>query len=144
MMLLLAGMLFIGVSVAMFAVVGYANALVSGWRELARRYAVRKDDEPAAKATHQKVRFWPLNEYLNTTVGADDRGLFLRVRDLGHRPLRIPWRDIEPSGTVKPWFVTWETYRLSTGKVIGFPVNSPGARLVSAALERAAVEVRHR
>ena len=144
MTLLIDAVIFAAVAVALFTIVGYANAFLSGWLALARRYPDRTDIVPNARVSRQTIRFWPVNEYWNTTIGADQRGLYLHVGDFGHRPLCIPWHAVEPRGPVKPWFFrTWESYLLGSRKLIGFPANSRGARLVADAIERYAVEVRH-
>jgi hypothetical protein len=125
--------------VAVWCAAGYATALMSGWRLLARRFRTVTPFTGMKWSMQSAAMRW-LTHYNNVlTVGADSEGLFLVpffLFRVGHSPLFVPWAEINARKTKQLFFFPMVELRLGSFEQIPFTIRpSLAARLESAAGE---------
>ena len=99
--------------------------LMSGWQGLARRFEDHR--LPPAMQSVGRARLG-ISKYSGVLrIGASPRGLHLAIMILfrpGHRPLCIPWEQVEDLGVKTLLFLETQQLRLAGGPILKIPVDA--------------------
>lgn len=104
-----------GTFIPLWLTIGYAVALLSGWRSLAEHYRTDRPF-PGHKRWMQSAKLRLGAGYNNAlTLGSDADGIYMAVLFLfrmGHPPLFIPWGDIQIDEPKRFLFLMSRKFRL--------------------------------
>jgi hypothetical protein len=88
--------------IVIWSLVCWLIALVGGWERLAQRYRTNNPPPPGSKKFDHTYGTFGLASYrgtLNVAVAPDALYLsVMRIFQVGHPPLRIPWSDVRVVG----------------------------------------------
>ncbi|HEV2739580.1 MAG TPA: hypothetical protein VGU66_13470 [Candidatus Elarobacter sp.] len=126
---------------------GYADAALSGWVEMGRRFRDPSPGVPNEMASASILIGPQRSHKAYVMIGVDDRGLHLRSRLVarpGHPPLLFPWDTVDSRGSFM-WYRFWryDTYGVGYYTTISIPARSQAAQLIAGFLQSRSLEVRH-
>jgi hypothetical protein len=120
-------------SVAFFAVWLVIMSVISGWREMARRFPDRPPRPRAAARAKIRLGRDFMYQYDDVVIGVDESGLHVRqhlLARLGHPPLLFPWSTVDARPAITFWFRPWDVYGLGYYTAIAIPQRSRAAKLL--------------
>ena len=102
-----------------WAFVCWLIAVLDGWQKLANRYEDHQVPDDMHRVSSAKLAWSGYKNVLK--IGSSPRGLHLAVIWLfrpGHRPMCVPWDQVEDLGTKKLIFLEMRRLRLAGGPVL--------------------------